>query len=338
MDNLTHTLTALTLSQAGLNRKTRFATLALVVGANLPNLDLLSRWGGSLAYLKYHRGITHSILGVTILAALLAGGLYYIARKFPTAKKAGPTLHPRWLLGICGIATASNLALDFTNSYGVRPFLPFSDRWYAWDIMFIIDPLLLGVLALGLGLPALLRLISEEVGAPKPATRRGAILALLGLVLLLGLRDLAHRRVLQMLDSRTYYEENPQRVGAFPTAGNPFSWVGVVETASTFQVLSVSALDPEVNPDRLRVFHKPEPSRALETAMATRTARIFDGFARFLWVRVEENEDGYQATLRDLRYASPDAPRPSFVAEIKLDKHLAVRSESFSFSGTPAER
>jgi len=80
MDNLTHTLTALALSQAGLNRKTRFATLALVVGANLPDLDLLSRLGGSLAYLKYHRGITHSILGVTILAALLAGALCYIAR------------------------------------------------------------------------------------------------------------------------------------------------------------------------------------------------------------------------------------------------------------------
>ena len=338
MDNLTHTLTALTLSQAGLNRKTRFATLALVVGANLPDVDLLSRLGGSLAYLKYHRGITHSILGVTILAALLAGALYYIARRFPTAKKAGPTLHPRWLFGICWIATASNLALDFTNSYGVRPFLPFSDRSYAWDIMFIFDPLLLGVLALGLAVPALLGLISEEVGAQKPATRRGAILALIGLVLLLGLRDLAHRRVLAMLDSRTYYEENPQRVAAFPTAGNPFSWVGVVETASAFHVLSVSALDPEVNPDRLRVFHKPEPSRALEAVMATRTARIVDGFARFLWVRVEENEDGCQATLRDLRYASPDAQRPSFVAKIKLAKNLAVRSETFSFSGTTAER
>ena len=338
MDNLTHTLTALALSQAGLNRKTRFATLALVLGANLPDLDLLSRVGGSLAYQKYHRGLTHSILGVTILAALLAGALYYIARRFPPAKKAGPTLHLPWLLGICWIATGSNLALDFTNSYGVRPFLPFSGRWYAWDIMFVFDPLLLGVLALGLGLPALLRLISEEVGAPKPATRRGAVLALIGLVLLLGLRDLAHRRVLAMLDSRTYYEENPQRVGAFPTASNPFSWVGVVETPSAFHVLSVGALDPEVNSDRLRVFHKPEPSRALEAAMATRTARIFDGFARFLWVRVEENEDGYQATLRDLRYASPDAQRPSFVAEIKLDKNLIVRSESLNFSGTSDER
>jgi len=336
MDNLTHTLTAVALSQAGLNRKTRFATLALVVGANLPDIDLLSRLGGPLTYLKYHRGIAHSILGVTVLAALVAGVLLYVGRKFPTTRKNVPPLHPRWLFAVCGIATASNLALDFTNSYGVRPFLPFSDRWYAGDIMFIFDPLLLGLLALGLGIPGLLRLVSEEVGAKKPAMRRGAIFALVGLVLLLGLRDLAHRRVLQMLDSRTYYQENPQQVAAFPTPSNPFSWTGVVETASAFHVLSVSALASEVNPERLRVFHKPEPSPALEAVMQTRTARIFDSFARFLWVRVQESEDGYAATLRDLRYASPDVQRPSFVAEIELNKNLSVRSESFRLSGAPA--
>ena len=114
--------------------------------------------------------------------------------------------------------------------------------------------------------------------------------------------------------------------------------MGVVETASAFHVLPVSALDPEVNPALLRVFHKPEPSPALEAALATRTARNFDGFARFLWVRMEEDEDGYQATLRDLRYASPDVERPSFVAEIKLDRNLAVRSETFSLSGAPDAR
>jgi inner membrane protein len=337
MDNITHTLTGLALSQAGLNRKTRFATLALVVGANLPDVDLLSRLGGPLTYLRYHRGIAHSILGVTVLAALLAGALLYLGRKFPNAKKNVPPLHPRWLFAICWIATTSNLLLDFTNSYGVRPFLPFSDRWYAGDIMFIFDPLLLGLLILGLGIPWLLRLISEEVGAEKPPMRRGAIFALVGLVLLLGLRDLAHRRVVQLLDSRTYYQENPQQVAAFPTPTNPFSWIGVVETASAFHVLPVSALASEVNPERLRVFHKPEPSPALEAAMQTQTARIFDSFARFLWVRVEESEDGYTATLCDLRYATPDLGRPSFTAEIELNKNLTVRSESFSVSGQPPE-
>jgi inner membrane protein len=338
MDNLTHTLTAVALSQAGLNRKTRFATLALVVGANLPDVDLLSRLGGPLTYLRYHRGIAHSLLGVTVLAALLGGVLLYAGRKFPTAKSTVPALRPRWLFAICWIATASNLALDLTNSYGVRPFLPFSNRWYSGDIMYVFDPLLLALLVLGLGIPWLLRLISEEVGAGKPPLRRGAIFVLVALVLLLGLRATAHRRVVQMLDSRTYHQENPLQVAAFPTPANPFAWIGVVETASAYHVLPVSALASEVNPERLRVFHKPEPSPALDAVMQTRTARILDSCARFLWVRIEAREDGYTATLRDLRYATLDSEPPAWVAEIGLDKNLTVRSESFRVSGPPAER
>src|SRR5271157_2725302 len=167
MDNITHTLTGLALSQAGLNRKTRFATLALMVGANLPDLDLLWSSGGDGAnYLKYHRGITHSLLGVTVLGAALAGFLCYLGQRFPRAKpKAnGPPLDALWLFGVCWIATGSHLLMDFTNAYGVRLFLPFSDRWYALDIMPIVDLLLLLVLILGLGIPALFRVISEEVG------------------------------------------------------------------------------------------------------------------------------------------------------------------------------
>src|SRR5208283_5741734 len=81
VDNLTHTLTAVALSHAGLNRKTRFATLTLIAAANLPDLDIISRLWGSATYLKYHRGITHSILGVSLLAFLLAGTIYLLGRK-----------------------------------------------------------------------------------------------------------------------------------------------------------------------------------------------------------------------------------------------------------------
>ena len=65
MDNLTHTLTAIAISQTGLNRKTRFATLTLILAANAPDLDILAGLKGGIAYLKYHRGITHSLVGIT---------------------------------------------------------------------------------------------------------------------------------------------------------------------------------------------------------------------------------------------------------------------------------
>jgi inner membrane protein len=333
LDNLTHTLTALAMSQAGLNRKTRFATLALVIGANLPDIDLLWSMGGHGNYLKYHRGFTHSLAGVAVLGAALAALIHYVGQRAGPPKKASPPLDARWLFIICWIATGSHLLMDFTNAYGVRLFSPFSERWYAWDIMPIVDFLLLALLILGLGVPALFRIISEEVGARKPAYQRGAIFALAGLVLLWGVRDLAHRRALSLLDANTYGHEDPLEIGAFPTFASPLAWSGVAETNSAFYVLGVDALADNVDPRRARVLPKAEPSPALEAALKTRTGGVFADFARFLWSQVDETEDGYDVTLRDLRFASVSEERPGFVVRIALDKNLRVESEEFSFSG-----
>jgi inner membrane protein len=331
MDNLTHTLTAVALSHAGLHRKTRFATLTLIAAANLPDIDILSRFWGSATYLKYHRGITHSILGVSLLAFLLAWTIYLLGRN--AKPKPGPPPSLGWLLVLAWIGTASHLLMDFTNSYGARPFMPFSARWYAWDIMFIFDPLLLLLLCLGLGLPTLLRLVSEEVGARKSRPAWGAVFSLCALLFLWGLRDVAHRRVLGFLEAHTYSEQDPLRVGAFPSPFNPFEWTGVVETDTAFDVLPASALENDVDPRTALQFHKPQASPALDAALKTRTGRIFMDFARFPWAQTDENDEGFDVQIRDLRFYT-NLGGGGFLAEIEMDKALRVLSESFSFRAT----
>ena len=332
VDNLTHTLTAVAISQAGLNRKTRFATLTVILGANLPDIDLIARLDSSATYLKYHRGITHSILGVTVLALLLEWTVSVLGRKAqPRPHGAGPPLAGRWLLLAAWLGTASHLLLDFTNAYGVRLFMPFSARWYAWDIMFIFDPLLLALLIIGLGLPSILGLVSEEVGVKQMRPRWGAVFSLCALALLWGVRDFAHRRVLTQLDAHTYSNENPLRLGAFPVAINPFAWTGVVETESAYHVLAADARANDIDPDSAHVYHKPAPSAALDSALKTRTAGIFMNFARFPWAQVEENDEGFSVTIRDLRFLGGFAGRRGFVVDIELDKSLHPRTESFSF-------
>ena len=335
MDNLTHTLTALALSHAGLRRKTRFATLTLIAASNLPDVDILARFWGNATYLKYHRGFTHSILGICLLAFLLGATVYFLGRK--AKPKPGPPLSLRWLLILAWIGTAIHLLMDFTNAYGIRPFLPFHGRWYAWDIMPIVDPLLLLLLALGLGLPALLRLVSEEVGARKAPPAWGAVLALCAMALLWGLRDVAHRRVLGFLQAHTYSEQDPVRTGAFPSPVNPFAWTGVVETDPAYAVLPASALANDVDPSSALQFHKPEGSPALDMALKTRTGRIFMDFARFPWARVEENEGGFEVEIRDLRFSSSYGGG-GFLLEVEMDKALRVGSESFSFAPPQVEK
>jgi inner membrane protein len=333
MDNLTHTLTGIAISQVGFNRKTRYATLALVIGSNLPDIDSVSGFWDSVTYLEHHRGITHSIIGAAALGMALAAGIYFLGKR-ARPKATGPPLDGRWLLLACCVATGSHLLFDFTNSYGVRPFLPFSGHWYAWGIEPIIDPLVWLALIAGLGLPALFRLITEEVGARKTGFQTGAIFSLCAIVALWGLRDFSHRRALNMLDSVRYHQANPLRLGAFPTFTNPFDWTGVVETSGAFYVLPVSTLSASLELANARVFHKSEPSAALKIALETRTARVFMDFARFPWSEVVPTESGVTVIVRDLRFQPANSRGGGFAIRIKLDHQWHVLSQEFDFSGT----
>jgi inner membrane protein len=330
MDNLTHTLTSIAISQTGLNRKTRFATLTLILAGNAPDADIIVGFKGSLDYLKYHRGITHSLVGIVALAFVIWGLVYWLGRK--AKPKPSLPLNARWLLLAALLGTGSHLLLDFTNSYGVRPFLPFNGRWYAWDIMYILDPLLLTLLILGLGVPWVLRMVSEEVGARKARSAAGAVFCLAALVALWGVRDFAHRRALSILDSRTYSDQVPERSSALPTMANPFAWMGVVETATSFHIEDVNALDASGSPDEVQKFEKPQPSPALAAAMKTRGGKIMLDFARFPWAQVNETEDGYLVSLSDLRFYNPSAPGRSFTLDVQLDKNLQTQSLTFSFA------
>jgi inner membrane protein len=333
MDNLTHTLTGLALAQTGLKRRTRYATWALVVGSNLPDIDAVSRFWGSAEYLKYHRGITHSILGAAVLAGLLAAVIYALGKRASPPRPGQPALNARALALLCLLALEGHVLMDFTNSYGVRLFLPFSGHWYAWDIMFIVDPLLLLILLGGFALPALFRLISEEVGARKPGYQRGATVALVLMVMLWGLRDVAHRRALGMLNAHVYGEQDALRTDAFPSPANPFSWTGVVETDNAYRVLEADVLAGDVDLSHRRIYYKPASSPALEAAENSPTGAIFMDFARDPWERVEPTDKGYVVTLQDLRFVSLRSERQGFVARIELDKNLHVISQAFSFTG-----
>lgn len=336
MDNITHTLTALALSHAGLNRTTRFATLALVAGANLPDVDAVTWLDSTTTYLKYHRGLTHSIPGATVLSALLAAVIFLVGKKRPPAK-AGPLLNARWLFFAAGLGAASHLLLDFTNAYGVKLLAPFTDRWYAWDIMFIFDVPLLAVMLGAYGGVALLRMVTEEVGARKTDFRRAAIVALAALPALWLVRDFAHRRAVTWLDSHLYEQEAPRRVGAFPTPLSPFQWIGVAETDAAYHVIELHAGafggEPRAGPSR--IFYKPELSPALEAAFHTRTGEIFLRFARFPWARAEETSDGFVVEMRDLRFFLPQLERRRFTAEIELDRELRPGLQWFAFTAPP---
>lgn len=140
MDNLTHSLVGLAAAKAGLERLSPGATAACVLAANAPDIDILATLGGKWFYLHHHRGITHSIVGTLALAVFIPCLFYAVDWLVARIRKRPQRVRFLGLLIASLIVSASHPLMDWTNNYGMRPFLPWSDNWYYGDLVFIIDP------------------------------------------------------------------------------------------------------------------------------------------------------------------------------------------------------
>ncbi|HYO63659.1 MAG TPA: metal-dependent hydrolase [Pyrinomonadaceae bacterium] len=140
MDNLTHSLVGLAAAKAGLERGSPYATAVCVVAANLPDGDIVMRAAGSWVYLKHHRGLTHSVVGTLALAVLLPLAVYAAERLWSRLRGRAPRARLGGLLVASLVASATHPLLDWTNSYGVRPLLPWDSTWFYGDLVFILDP------------------------------------------------------------------------------------------------------------------------------------------------------------------------------------------------------
>jgi inner membrane protein len=299
MDNVTHSLTGFALARAGLDRWCPRATLLLLLSANAPDCDILSLTRGQLVYLEAHRGYTHSLLGMPVMALLCVVVTAAIYReKLPWFKA--------WL--VCGIGLSSHLLLDLTNSYGVRLFIPFSSRWFHLDLNALYDWSILVVLAIAALWPLFSRLVSGEIGERSHAGRGIARFALLFLVLFDEARATLHERAIEKLESRLYDDLPPVSVAALPLTFNPFRWNGIVETAGAFRAIPVDTWSP-LDTENAALFYKPPLTTALQNAQQEEPFRYFLYFARFpvwsqqpvVWNEVERR----RIELADLRFGSP---------------------------------
>ncbi len=323
------------MARAGFNRKTALATLTMTLAAEANDIDMVAYFKGPTVGFAHHRGITHTFIGVPFVAAavlLLVWMVEQLRRRVGNQEKRAVRLHkrglpvePRWrlLYLLAMFACLVHILLDFTNNYGVRPFEPFSYRWYAWDIVFIYEPLLYVALIGGLVLPSLFALINEEIGSRtrKPRGQMGAIFALVGVLAVWGVRDFEHRKAVSALSSRIYEGVDPVRVSAFAYPLNPFHWYGVAETPGFYARLEV--VNGETDPlGQMSIRYKPEPGDAIDAAKKTYLGRVFMDWARFPLLEAEADQGGYTVQFIDMRFLYPGNTRAVLSPRVELDRNL----------------
>ena len=274
MEPVTHMLTGACLSRAmGFPKRARYATLACVIAAELPDADYVYRLGGPLTYFEHHRGWTHAFWSLPLQAAfvvLLMFGWRYARQAWKSRKRRSQEQAPwrPWLLGLMALlALLSHILLDWTNNYGVRPFAPFNLRWYSGELVFIVEPVLLVVLSLALLLPLVFSLADSEMGVRR-SRFRGSGLAAAALAVMVGLwvwRYDLHASAVHIAEGQQLSGGEVLRASQSPYPVNPYQWHTVVETPNNF---TTGTTDTRLGVMELDQVAVAKPATTLETLAA----------------------------------------------------------------------
>ncbi len=346
MDPVTHLMTGGCLARAGFNRSTRYATLVMVLAAEAPDLDTLWSIRGPIASFQHHRGWTHTFLGLPLDAAVVLAFVWLIHRWRARHPPSKPNPLPvRWplLFALALLALLSHLLLDWTNNYGLRPFFPFNPRWYAGSFVFIVEPVMLLLLFVGLVAPALFGLISSEIGTRRqPFRGRGwAIFALTGILGLYALRGFERLQAEDLARAADYGNTPILRSTVSPYPINPFRWHAVIETPNFFQTSTVNTLAGQVQTNTQDdLFFKPPETPATLAAKRSYLGRVYLDWSSFPLVAQSQFAPtsavpgaSTAVTFRDLRFmyntlGMDGRDNPPLSGEVLLSPTNQVRNMS----------
>ncbi|MEO8256803.1 MAG: metal-dependent hydrolase [Acidobacteriota bacterium] len=339
MDNVTHTLFALTLARTPLARAGRGTAVALVLASNAPDIDIVTTIGGAPSYLMWHRGPTHGPLGVVGLGLIVAALVWIARRAWGRNRDAAQDASFAMLVPIAVIGVVCHVLMDLPTSYGTRLLSPFDWHWFAVDWMPIVDVYLLFGLAAGLLFG----------GSSTAGRRRNAAIVLAVMAANYGVRAAAHQQALALaprlfgpllparcdpqapdglIDSwpRPVSVAAPQtgtrclvELVATPTFLSPFRWRVIAHLSNAYEAHDVNVLEarfrmPPADAEVLWRTTQRYPNvwtPAVWTAASTRLGRTFLGFARLPAARAVLDQTG-TTTVRwtDVRFvgAAPAAP------------------------------
>lgn len=322
MDPLTHALSGALLARATARATPDALPLRRQVAAGFaaalfPDADLVLRLAGTIHYLNWHQGPTHSLLLWPLWGLLLAQLFARLDRG-----RRWQAYYPVACLGI-----AIHIAGDLLTAYGTMLFAPLSSARFALPLAFVIDPRLTAIIGLGL--------LGARV-APHGRAVAGAALVLLAAYL--GFLHLQREQALAIGEA---YRAALPGGGAAQLSALPqplaANWLVVVRAADGYHIARVrlrGALPASVAallPGRLRAldaaFRPPDAAQWRwlaqfgeepgDAALAREAWRqpAFAPFRRFaalpLLDRVERGAGSECAWFMDLRFVLPALP-PSF--------------------------
>jgi inner membrane protein len=282
LDTITHGLIGILGSKTGFSQRNgKLAAIAFLIGAVFPDIDIVVSFFGPEFSLRYHRGITHSIVAAPVFALVIGAVIY----RFASFKNF-------FLLSlIVALGIYSHIFFDLITSYGTVIFDPISMKRYSWNLVFIIDPFIT--------IPVILGLILCWKRGDRALMISVSILSFLAVYLMLNLCvKLLYEEKLEGFAAASSIAV--ERSTVYPRPLAPFFWMGVIETEDAFYRLDYSILRKA--PVRLDKIAKTKGNIFIDRANYLTVTNLFKWFADYPIADYTEVNGEHIVRYYDLRF------------------------------------
>ncbi|WP_163539986.1 metal-dependent hydrolase [Gracilibacillus sp. YIM 98692] len=269
--------------------------VSTVVGSHAPDFDTIMKLKNNAAYIRHHRGITHSIPAVIFWGIFVASIIHLFVPEVNF-------LH-LWLWTF--LAVILHVFVDIFNAYGTQAYRPFTKKWVAHGFISTFDPYIFSLHLIGI--------IAWIIGA-HPGYTWAAIYFII--VLYYIKRYLDKREIVKLL-----YEnfDNIEQIATYPTTKQNI-WRVAISTDSQFFVGQVKDGHIKVD-DRFKKHILPD-NPLMDKALSDKNIAAFLSFSPIYRWEIHEYDDFTEVRFMDLRYRH-EGHYP-FVAIVQIDDHLQI--------------
>jgi inner membrane protein len=298
MDPLTHTVIGLAVAKITGNPviMSEPATMCIMVGSVFPDVDILMQKWGDLSYLKNHRGVTHSILGLVASSVIIAAvmGIIYHNTNFISMFL--------WTLLGC----FSHAFFDVFNAYGAKILWPLLDKKYSLSMLITFDPVFIGLLAGYIFLSDRIDMYSLAAFLAYFASRAIA-------------RFFVFRELLRKFGDKC------ERISLLPSLKGLFKWHFILE-GKDCNIIG----EKDILRNKIRIVKKLYKTQDAETdnVMLSEVGQIFNEFTPLCHVTSEKIGDINRYVFTDMRYYMKN----SFLhhAVLELDENNSIVTQTFN--------
>lgn len=264
-----------------------------LIGAVIPDADIIMQVRGDYSYLKNHRGMSHSIPFIFLYGIAVASLLAII--------NPGVSLLKLFLYTLSGCV--SHILVDIANPYGAQVLWPIIKKRYTLNLLLVYDPFLI--------------IISSMIIFPFLRSIIHPWISIGVFTLYLALRYWMKSYAKKIIKSNLGRHQYILSLKVLPSMAGLVNWHYIVKIKGKTIIGEVNII-----PKRFTIIETMDDldNKLIKAVSRTRVAEFFSEFTPAFHIKCNKTNDGYEYDFIDLRY---------YIAKDFLHHATAVLDENF---------